>query len=336
MMTHTVQNLAVARASEAHKSLKWLAFAGLAVLLAVVPEGLSAYWLRVATTAAIYTLAAASLNLLYARLGLVSLAQVALVGVGGWVSLRVAHSGNWPFELSLLAGGAAAGLTGMLVGLPALRLRGLYLALITLMAAAGFSVLINALQFPNGGAGLRGFSPAGGVLMARPWLGQSDIGMFRYCVVVAGLGFLLIEWHRRSRPGRAWALIRKGEACAMAAGINVSLYKSWAFALAGFLAGSAGALLAASLGTLDARSFPASESIMLAALSIVGGAYSFLGAIITGVLYRVFPAFLDSLGLAGDLSYVIFGVALLHTLVTAPQGIAGQLLASLQKRRARP
>ncbi|WP_330211963.1 branched-chain amino acid ABC transporter permease [Pseudomonas sp. Z18(2022)] len=336
MMTHTLQNHAVTRPADSRQALKWLAFGALALLLVFVPEVLSAYWLRVATTAAIYTLAAASLSLLYARLGLVSLAQVALVGVGGWVSLRVAHSGHWPYELSLLAGGIAAGITGMLVGLPALRLRGLYLALITLMAAAGFSVLITAVQFPNGGEGLRGFNPAGGMLMARPWLGQSDIGMFRYCVIVAGLGFLLIEWHQRSRPGRAWALIRKGEACAMAAGINVSLYKSWAFCLAGFLAGIAGALLAASLGTLDARSFPASESIMLAALSIVGGAYSILGAIITGVLYRVFPAFLDNLGLAGDLSYVIFGIALLHTLITAPQGIAGQLLAQLRHWRARP
>lgn len=336
-MTHTLHKPTINAAIDPYLAIKKkLAVGVLLLLLIFVPEGLSAYWLRVATTATIYTLAAASLSLLYARLGLVSLAQVALIGVGGWVSLRVAHSGNWPFEVSMLAGGLAAGLVGLLVGLPALRLRGLYLALITLMAAAGFSVLITAMQFPNGGEGLRGFTPAGGALMARPSLGQTDIDMFRYCVTVAALGLLLIEWHRRTRPGRAWALIRKGEACAMAAGINVSLYKSWAFYLAGFLAGITGALLAASLGTLDARSFPASESIMLAALSIVGGAYSFIGAILTGVLYRIFPAFLDSLGIAGDLSYVIFGIALLHTLITAPQGIAGQILEQLRRRRTQP
>ncbi|MNQ27707.1 leucine/isoleucine/valine transporter permease subunit [compost metagenome] len=262
-----------------------------------------------------------------------SLAQVALVGVGGWAALRVAHSGAWPFEVSLLAGAITAALVGMLIGLPALRLRGLYLALITLMAAAGFSVLVTAVQFPNGGEGLRGFTSAGGQIMARPWLGQSDTGLFRYCLVVVTLGFLLIEWHRRSRPGRAWALIHKGEACAMAAGVNVSLYKCWAFALSGFLAGTTGGLLAASLGTLDARSFPASESIMLAALTIVGGAYSVLGTIITGILYRVFPALLDSIGVAGDLSYIVFGVALLHTLITAPLGVAGQIVAVTQRWR---
>ncbi|MNL05553.1 hypothetical protein D3C87_1261590 [compost metagenome] len=72
---------------------------------------------------------------------------------------------------------------------------------------------------------------------------------------------------------------------------------------------------------------------MLAALTIVGGAYSVLGTIITGILYRVFPALLDSIGVAGDLSYIVFGVALLHTLITAPLGVAGQIVAVTQRWR---
>jgi len=298
--------------------------AGFAALV-VLPSILNAYWLKVFTSATIYTLAASGVALLYARLGLVSLCQVALAGVGGWVALRTAHATGLPFEINVLAGGAATGLVGMLVGLPALRMRGLYLALITLMAAGFFHILVTAILFPNGGPGLSGFTYENGQYMPRPGLAASDEAFFRYTVAVLLLGFLLIEAHRRSKPGRAWALIRQSEACAMAAGVNVTLYKTWAFTLSGFLAGVAGGLLAGNIGVLDARSFPAGESIMLFALTIVGGAYSWIGQVIAGLLYRAFPALLDSLGVDGNLAFVIFGVALLHALATAPTGLAGQL-----------
>jgi len=79
------------------------------------------------------------------------------------------------------------------------------------------------------------------------------------------------------------------------------------------------------IGVLDATTFPASESILLFALTVVGGAYSFAGQIIAGILYRAVPAFLNDIGIDGDLAFVIFGVGLLHAIVTAPTGIAGQL-----------
>jgi branched-chain amino acid transport system permease protein len=101
-------------------------------------------------------------------------------------------------------------------------MRGQYLAIITLMAAAGFQILVTGTQFANGGDGWLGIA-VNSVFMPRPWLGHSDEAMLRYVGVVALLGFGLVEWLRRSRPGRAWALIRKSEACAMAAGANVAL-----------------------------------------------------------------------------------------------------------------
>jgi branched-chain amino acid transport system permease protein len=309
---------------------------GLAAV-AALPLLLNALWLKILTSAVIYMIAASGVALLYARLGLVSLTQVALVGVGGWVTLRIFHATQLPFELGMLAGGIAASFVGVVVGLPALRLRGLFLALITLMAAAGFQIVVTSTQFPNGGASWLGVTSGSTIFMPRPALGQSDAAMFLYTVVAALLGFLLIELNRRSRPGRAWALIRKSEACAMAAGVNVALYKCWAFALSGFLAGIAGALLAATIGVLDARSFPAGDSILLFALTIVGGAYSMLGQIITGILFRAFPALLNDIGFNGHLAFVIFGAALLHALITAPVGIAGQiigLVARLTRMRA--
>jgi len=310
---------------------------GAAALLAVVvaPMLLNALWLKILISAVIYMMPAAGLALLYARLGLVSLAQVALVGVGGWATLKMWHGTGLPFEIDMLVGGIAAGATGVVIGLPALRMRGLYFALITLMAAAGFQILITAIQFPNGGPGWLGVTRSTSVFMPRPLLAQSDEAMFRYVAIVALAGFLLIEVNRRLRPGRAWALIRKSEAAAMAAGVNVALYKVWAFALSGFLAGIAGGLLAATIGVLDARTFPAGDSVLLFALTVVGGAYAWLGQIITGVLFRAFPAFLNDVGVDGDIAFVIFGAALLHALITAPTGLAGQILGLAGRMSAR-
>lgn len=301
-------------------------------VLIVLPEISGSYWLKSFTSTAIFALAAIGVAVLYGRLGLVSLAQFALVGVGGWIALRLAHGTALPFEVVLLLGGLGAGIVGLIFGLPALRMRGLYLALITLMMAGGFQVIVSGTGFPDGGPGLLGRVVTGSrSLMERPALAQTDAAYFRYVIVVVALGFLLVGLHLRTRPGRAWALIRRGEACALSAGVNVTLYKTWAFTLAGFLSGIAGGLLAGSVGQLDGRSFPASDSIMLFALTVVGGAYSPLGPILTGVLGRAFPALLKQLEVNGDVANIFFGAALLQALITAPTGISGQLLDALGK-----
>jgi branched-chain amino acid transport system permease protein len=298
----------------------------------------NALWLKVFTSVAIYTLTAAAIALLYRRLGQVSLAQVALMGCGGWATLRLAHATGMPFELNVFAGGLLTAVTGMALAYPALRMRGLYLALVTLMAAGGFSILITVIQFPNGGEGFTGFSVQAVTYMPRPWLAPSDKAYFAYCMVVAALGFLLIHVHETGQPGRAWALIRRSEASAMAAGVNVTQYKVWGFALSGFLAGIAGGLLAGNLQLLDARSFPAGESVMIFALTIVGGSWHWFGAIITAVLYRLAPALLNDWGINGNVAYIFFGSALIHALITAPMGLAGQIsdgLAAVAAKFAR-
>jgi branched-chain amino acid transport system permease protein len=297
-----------------------------AVIVAIaVPLLAAALWLKVLTSVAIYALTAASIALLYRKLGQVSLAQVAFMGCGGWVALRLSYGTGLPFEINILAGGIFAAVVGMIFAWPALRMRGLYLALVTLMAAGGFGILINVVQFPNGGEGLFGFAVKAVSYMPRPWIAQSDEAYFRYCCAVVALGFLLIHLHERGRPGRAWSLIRKSEAAAMASGIDVTFYKIWGFALSGFLAGVAGGLLAGNLQLLDARSFPPAESVMIFALTIVGGAWHWYGAIIAALLYRFLPALLNDIGVSGDAAYIIFGAALIHALTTAPRGIAGQL-----------
>jgi branched-chain amino acid transport system permease protein len=116
-------------------------------------------------------------------------------------------------------------------------------------------------------------------------------------------------------------------------GINVTLYKVWAFALAGFLAGVSGALVAGAVGQLDGRNFPTGDSILLFALTVVGGAYGWPGQLITGILFRAVPALLDYVKLNGNLATIFFGLSLLNALITAPTGLAGQFGGLLKKIR---
>jgi branched-chain amino acid transport system permease protein len=303
----------------------------------LVPWLANAYWIKTLTSSLALAVAAAGVALLYGQLGLVSLCQYALLGVGGWVALRVGHGLQWPFELCVLAGGLSAGVVGMLAGLPALRLKGLYLALVTLMLAGGFQVVVSATGFPDGGDGWLGrISGSERLTFPRPAIAQSDSAYFAYVAVWLAAILALLDLHRRTRAGRAWALIRRGEAVAQGAGVNVLLYQTWAFGLAGVCAGVAGTLLAGAVGQLDGRAFPASESVMLFALTIVGGAYHWVGALVAGLLLRAVPSLLIDLGVNGFLAMVFFGAALLHALITAPKGLAGQWVAALTRRTALP
>jgi branched-chain amino acid transport system permease protein len=297
----------------------------------VVPLVVGSFWMSVFTSTASFALAAAGVAFMYARLGMVSLAQVGLMGVGGWIMLRLNYAFGLPFEINLIFAGLITMILGMLLALPALRLRGLYLALVTLMAAGGLEIIFATFQFPNGGIGFWGVQTGSSTSMARPLIATSDAAYLRYTIFVATLGFLLIELARRLTPGRAWAMIRRSEAAAMSAGINVTLYKTVAFALAGLIGGLAGGLLAGSLGLLDGGTFRASESILLFALAVVGGARYWLGVVIAAALFRIVPALLNNWGVDADLSFVIFGAGLLHAVITAPNGIAGQVLDGFAK-----
>jgi branched-subunit amino acid ABC-type transport system permease component len=300
---------------------------GVLIVALVLPEITTSYWLRILTSVTILSLATLAVGIIYAQLGMVTLCQFALVGVGGWFALRLYHATHLPFEAELLCAGVAAAAFGLIFGLPALRMRGLYLALTTLMIAGGFQVMITATDFPDGGTGILGkVIDAPRQYMARPWLGSSDAAYFRYCLAMLVIGYLIVLWHQRSKAGRAWAMIRRSEACALSAGVNIVAYKVWAFTLAGFLAGICGGLLAGLIGQLDLRTFPASDSVLLFALTVIGGAYNWLGPIVAAFLLRAVPGLLNDYHVDGNLATIVFGAGLLHALITAPQGISGQLL----------
>jgi branched-chain amino acid transport system permease protein len=297
---------------------------------------LSTYWIDVLTQVAVYALVAVGLGVLVGRVGLVSLGQAAILAIGAWIFARLSFATALPFGLLLLLTGAMTAVFGVLLGLPALRLNGLFLALITLMLAGAVTVVLTTTQFPNGGPGLLGHTDAvtGTHGVRRPAIAGSDDGYFRYTVIVAVAMSLVALAHLRSKAGRAWAAMRQSEASALAAGINITLYKLWALALASFVTGVAGGLLAGNVGRLYVVQFPTSANILLLATALMGGVYSLWGALVAGALMKLLPALLDQWGLPPDLLTILFGLGILHVLVSAPGGIAGRL-AGLPDRLAR-
>ena len=128
----------------------------LGVALFVVPAVLGGDWIKTLTAVAIYAVVAAGLVTLYGRVGMISLGQIALLAIGTWTATRISFAAGLPFPVLLLVTGAITCVVGVLIGLPALRLSGLYLALITLMAAGAVNVVLTTINFPNGGHGFTG------------------------------------------------------------------------------------------------------------------------------------------------------------------------------------
>ena len=312
--------------------------------LLALPQFLSLYYIDAMTQVVVYSVVTLGLDVLVGRVGLVSLGQVAVLAIGAWVAARLLFATNQPYPLVLLEAGLITMVLGTLIGLPALRLRGLYLALITLMLAGAITVVLTTTNFPNGGRGFLGYNGSTVHIPAirRPAIAASDPAYYRYAVVVAALMFLLVFAHIRTRPGRAWAAIRQSEPAALAAGINTWLYKLWAFALASFVTGVAGGVLAGAVHYLYSIGFPTQDSITLLAVVLMGGAYSLWGAIVAALLLQLLPAILNNWGVSADWLTILFGVGVLQVLTTAPRGLADQVpkdlarLGRLLRRRPRP
>jgi branched-chain amino acid transport system permease protein len=316
--------------------------------LFVLPYLMNGYYTGYMTLAAIYSVVCLGLGLLVGRVGLYSLGQGAVVAIGAWTGARLLYGTGQPFPVVVIEAGLVTMLIGMAIGLPALRLRGLYLALITLMFAGAITVVLATVNFPNGGGGFTGYNGSSLHIppIRRPSIAGTDPAYYRYSVVVAIIMFALVYAHLRMRPGRAWAAIRQSEPAALAAGINIWFYKLWAFALASFITGVAGAMLAAQFQHVYSTLFLTQDSIILLAVVLMGGVYNLWGAVIAALLMQLLPGWLQSLGVNYAWLTILFGVGVLQVITTAPAGIAdqfpkdmkrlGRLLWRLVRRPATP
>jgi branched-chain amino acid transport system permease protein len=302
-------------------------------VLFALPQLLSLYYIDTMTQVAVYSMVALGLGLLVGQVGLVSLGQAAVLAIGAWSAARLLFATGTPYPVVLLEAGLITMAAGTVIGLPALRLRGLYLALITLMLAGAITVVLASTNFPNGGHGFLGYNGSSVHIppIRRPSIAAGDPAYFRYSAVVAALMFLLVLAHIRGRAGRAWAAIRQSEQAALAAGINTTLYKLWAFALASFITGVAGGVMAGAVHYLYSIDFQTQDSITLLAVVLMGGAYSLWGAIVAALLYQLLPALLNSWGVPADWLTILFGLGVLQVLTTAPAGLADQVPRDLAR-----
>jgi branched-chain amino acid transport system permease protein len=305
----------------------------LVFVLLGLPQLLSLYYVDAMTQVAVYAMVALGLGVLVGRVGLMSLGQVAVLAVGAWAAARLLFGTGQPYPVVLLEAGLITMILGTVLLLPALRLRGLYLALITLMLAGAVTVVLATLNFPNGGHGFTGYNGNQTHIppIRRPSIATSDPSYFRYAVIVAAVMFALVAIHIRTRPGRAWAAIRQSEPAALAVGINTTLYKLWAVALASFVTGVAGGVYAGAVHYLYSIDFPAYTSITILAVVLMGGAYSLWGAVVAGLLMQLLPALLQNLGVSNDWLTILFGIWVVQVLTTAPRGLADQFPKDMAK-----
>jgi branched-chain amino acid transport system permease protein len=300
------------------------ALIGLFLLVAVVlPPALSASSFFLVETGVAYSVAALSLVVLVGLVGQFSLAQAGFMGVGAFVAGHLVSGAGVPFLIALPLGGLAAIPVGMLAAVPALRVSGVYLAVVTL----SFGEVLQKLFFdaPDNGGSL------GGVALPRPdFLADGrHYYWFELAVLMALIAFVCM--FRTRRTGRNLAAVRESEAAALAVGINLTRAKVTAFAVSAFIAGVGGVLYAGLSGVASPDSFSPFTSISLLAVSVIGGLGSAAGAVLAGLFQTVGPQLIRDylpFGKDGDLPGVIFGAGLVVQLLRAPLGIASQVLAA--------
>jgi ABC-type branched-subunit amino acid transport system ATPase component/branched-subunit amino acid ABC-type transport system permease component len=264
-----------------------------------------------------------SLVVLTGYAGQLSLAQYALAGMGALFAARLVHSAEWPFEFAVAAGVLGAVLVGLLFALPALRTRGVELAVVTLgLGVAAQELLFNNADVTAGQAG----TPVG-----SPHLFGLNIDGFEHpqryalvCLVAFSLCAVAVANLRRGRSGRRLIAIRTNERAASALGINVLSAKLHAFALAGAIAGLGGILMAFQFSTVTYAGFGPMASINAAALVVIGGV-GFVAGPLVGAVLAVGSIGQQIAGLSGSdaASYLplIGGVAMLSLLLIEPDGL---------------
>ncbi len=282
-----------------------------------------AYLLHLAVLAGIYIILAVSLNLIIGYAGQVSLGHAAFYGIGAYASALAALHWHFPFPLAALSGLLAAGACGMALGLPTLRLKEDYLAIVTL----GFGVIMDLvflnLDITGGPDGLAGIpSPVFGGLSFRP------AGLYLIVVAVAVALVLTLTW-RLVGSYHGWALraIRDHEITAQVMGINTPAYKVVIFTLAAALAGLAGSLYAHYITFINPETFGLHTSILILAMVVLGGMGSIAGSVAGAVILTALPELLREFRSYQDL---VYGALLVGLLILRPEGLLGRGKLSLK------
>jgi len=294
----------------------WLAL--FFIFLLIVPLLANAYVLYIANLIGFAIIGAVGLNILTGFTGQISLGHAAFVGVGGYTAAILMTKFNFSFWLALPCAGFVAALAGLVIGIPSLRVKGLYLCMATLAAQFIFEFIF--IHWESMTRGIRGIN-----VSAR----------FYYLTLVVVI--LAVGYARnlvRSRVGRAFVAIRDRDLAAEIMGISLFRYKLTAFAISSFYAGVAGALWVSFMRIVTPDHFPFHLSIQYLAMVIVGGMGSILGSIFGAIFMTLTPELLNVLSAALrnmvpaigmlfiPMKAVVFGALIVLFLIFEPRGLA--------------
>ncbi len=337
----------------------WIGIALIAVALLLLPFALSlagTAWVRIANLALLYVLLALGLNIVVGFAGLLDLGYIAFYAVGAYVYALLAspHFGlHLPFWVILPIGAAVAALFGVMLGAPTLKLRGDYLAIVTLGFGEIVRIFLNNLSQPvnitRGPQGIAGIDPVriGAIDFSKSdnLFGAVISGPMKYYYLLLAVMLAIILVNVRlqnSRIGRAWEAIREDETAARAMGIDTTALKLLAFAMGASFGGVAGGMFSAIQGFISPESFVLVESVMVVSMVVLGGMGNIAGVILGAVLLSFVPEVLRwtvepaQRALFGKMlvepeviRMLIFGFALVLVMLFRP---AGLLPSAVRKR----
>ena len=319
-MSESAQPVVVPAMSDAASSnvgwQVWLALVTIALAI-VLPPFLGSYYHFVASLALINVIIAVGLNLLTGNAGQISMCQSSFMAIGAYATTYMTTKLGVSYWVAMPGGGLLAALLGLALGFPALRVRGFYLAVVTLGFLEITQILVE--QLPSITGGVRGVSAP------RPYLfgtKLNDLGFYYVVLTISVLGVWCAYSLLKSPTGRAFDAIRSSEAAAQALGVPLARTKIAAFVVAALYAGIGGGLYAALVGFIDPLEFGVWTSIRHVVFIVVGGLGSVVGSIVGAVGLTVLPEVLRGFK---EYNEFVFGGLLLLVLTLMPTGLVGLL-----------
>jgi branched-chain amino acid transport system permease protein len=312
---------------------RWTILAIIVLFAVILPVSLHEYYLSIINLSLIAIVGALGLNILVGYTGQISVGHAAFMSVGAYTAANLAVKLGLPFWITLPAGGLMAALVGAIVGIPSLRIKGLYLAIATLAGQLIIEWIINHTPAISGGA-------QASIQVPRPTLWgyelRSQGQLYFFLLFFAALAIVATLNLIRSRIGRAFVAIRDQDIAAEIIGINIYRYKLLSFAISSFYAGVCGVLYTYYLGIANYEQFQIVVSIDYLAMIIIGGLGSVLGSVLGAIFVTMLPIVLrlamePLAGLffsPGEMSSVIastrlvlFGGLIIIFLVVEPEGL---------------
>ncbi len=301
----------------------------LAAFLVAAPWVIDEYWLAQLTFVLIYSVVGLGLMLLAGFTGLFSMGHAAFLGVGAYTEAVLAAKG-WPFPVSLAMAAGLSAAVGAVVGLPALRVKGIYLGIATL--SFGFIVEEGLARWESVTGG-----NAGKHVKAIDLFGfeaSSAESFYFVCLVVTVLATLAVLNLLRSATGRAFVAIRDSEISAQSMGIHLARYKTLSFMISSALAGVGGALYAHKLQFISPDQFNILQSVDLLLMVVIGGLGSIHGAFLGAIFLITMPQLIsmgkdhlpDAIGQAPGLQGLVYGMVLIAFVMFEPLGLYGRWL----------